>query len=256
MPRHASPIASSVESLLLLTVSVAGNPEGDIAERHAASKLCRALSSHASASTQLFEAAFVAARSLVHVDPSDPSCTNMLDCAIELAPMPGDIVGSLLELAEAAHVGGHHSVVASAIVWLCDVSPFDGIVPASWFAAMRDLTGGYRHRARTAVMKFVSRFGGTNEGLRELVRANEAWFLDPIPIRILREIHRAVPTTTGWSVLALRRGELPPGPLGISFGNEHDEAVRTVHEALESSRSKVHRSELRAFRAELTETWR
>lgn len=87
---------------------------------------------------------------------------------------------------------------------------------------------------RLLVRQWTERFGADNEGIRAIIRNRaDVWFpTRRFRIDILRALHAAEPTASGWVALALRRSEPEAGPLGLSFGNRHDQAVATLREAL------------------------
>ncbi|MEO8900312.1 MAG: hypothetical protein ABI488_01810 [Polyangiaceae bacterium] len=166
---------------------------------------------------------------------SFPAAHDLLIAAREVAVDPAPLVDPMLELCARAHQGGYHDIVVVALLELLEIEAFDAFdVPTHWLLAAGSVTGEADYFLRRLVRRWAERFGADHEGIRAIVRDRaDIWF----PTRrfrmdVLRALHAAEPTASGWVALAARRSEMGSGPLGLSFGDRQSDAVTTLREAL------------------------
>jgi hypothetical protein len=200
--------------------------------RGRAAALCRLLSTDVAAD---------AGRALLAIEAASnclewfPLVRDMLIAAYQLAPDDEILLEPMLRLCAAAHEAGCHETVIVTIFEMLEIPSFEGRIPSGWLVAACVVTFEADSWLRRVVRLWTQRFGADDEGIRAVVRDRaEQWFLtEQFGIEVLRTLHVAVPMTAGWIALAQKRSELPPGPLGLSFGDRHAEAVTALRAALE-----------------------
>jgi hypothetical protein len=145
------------------------------------------------------------------------------------------LLKSLLKLCAVAHDRHHHETVVVALLESLELDAFLGEVPIVWLVAACAVDGEADYWLRRLVRRWVELHGANHEGVRAVVRNRaEQWF----PTRsfrfdVFRAMHVAEPTAAGWVALAERRAEIGSGPLGMSFGDRHADAVAALREALQ-----------------------
>lgn len=170
------------------------------------------------------------------------ACANFPSAVVELltaaratAPDRSKLIQPMLRLCRGAHEAQGHATVVVTLLQLAEIEAFDGEAPASWFLGASGLEGEGFYWLRQLLKGWVCRFGGSNEGVRHLIRElqdalflrkNRFWLADHI------RLHLAEPTAAGWIALARRRSEVERAPLALSFGGRHADAVATLQEAL------------------------
>ncbi|MEO7036595.1 MAG: hypothetical protein ABI548_21795 [Polyangiaceae bacterium] len=186
---------------------------------------------------------------------SFPVAHDLLIAAREVAVDPALLVGPVLALCASSHERGHHDTVVVALLELLELDTFKASdVPAAWLLAARSVTGEADYWLRRLVRRWVELHGAHHEGIRAIIRDRaDVWF----PTRrfrmdVLRALHAAEPTVAGWIALVLRRDELGPGALGLAFGDRHEEATVTLHEALGRRADAAVQVVLERWLAELT----
>jgi len=200
--------------------------------RERAASLCKILSSQVYADEALCADLVRSASACVD---SFPVVHDLLVAACELAPDQSKLVAPLLRLCAGAHAAGHRATVVVALFTLTEVVAFDGEAPGAWLVGTGDLDDEAAYWLRHLVRRWTLRFGGSNEGVREVIRDRQDDFFVELrmPVHEILRLHAAEPTPAGWIALANRRDELKAGPLPISFGDRRDDAEATVRDALQ-----------------------
>ncbi|MEO7036605.1 MAG: hypothetical protein ABI548_21840 [Polyangiaceae bacterium] len=166
---------------------------------------------------------------------SFPAAHDLLIAAREVSVDPALLVGPVLKLCASAHEAGHHDTVVVALLELLEIEALDcNDVPAAWLTAACSVSGEADYFLRRLVRRWVELFGAENDGIRAVVRERaDVWFpTRRFRIDVLRALHAAEPTASGWVALALRRDEMSAAPLALSFGDRHEQATSTLRGAL------------------------
>lgn len=198
--------------------------------RGRAAQLCRVLGSQVTHDETLCADVMLAARACLE---AFPVVHDLLLAALELAPDPAHLLLPMRRLCRLAHEADHHDTVVVALLELLEIDGFDGDVPAAWLDSAIAVAGEADYWLRRLVRRWVELLGAKHEGVRAVVRDRaDVWFpTRRFRLDVLRAMHAAEPTAAGWVALASRRSEMN-GPLGLSFGDRHGDAVAALREAL------------------------
>lgn len=194
--------------------------------------LCRELSCQVSANealcTDLICGAFSCADTF-------PVVHDLLVAARELAPDESRLVAPLLRLCARVHAEGRRATAVVTLFTLTEIVAFEGNAPDEWLASTGDLDHEAEYWLRHLVRRWVLRFGGGNEGVRDVIRERQDEFFVQrrMPIHEVFRLHVAEPTAAGWVALAARRDELEPGPLPLSFGDRRHAAESCLCDAMQ-----------------------
>lgn len=204
------------------------------------------------------------------LEPSEGACSEVMTAALasaddahvlhlllvaahDLAPDETKLAGPVLRLCARAHAERQPASLEVALTQLARVSELERVanVPEEWFA---NVSRGAGERLHPLVRVWFQRSGGEHPGFRALVREHEApLFCKPMPIALLRGIHAAQPTVSGWVALA-GHPDSRDGRLGISFGENQGEAVATLQEARDGAKSDAAFERLSRWLRELSES--
>lgn len=164
-----------------------------------------------------------------------PYAHDLLIAARIAARNDAVLVDPVLIYCAKAHEAGRHGAVVTALAELVRLPAFDCLdAVTAWLIAVRCARHEEGAWLRRLLVRWVRRFGAEHEGIRAVVRARaDEW----LPVRrfrvdVLRAIQAVEPTPAGWVALARQREELRPGPLGLSFGDRHADAVLALRLAL------------------------
>jgi hypothetical protein len=227
---HPYTIRTDVAALWTKALGVASDAETAWPVRGHAASICLLLASELDYDDALALTAVTAASTMLECSPY---AHDLLAAAREVARDESVLLNPMLGLATAAHAAECHDAVVAALLELLQILRFTGDVPPAWLVDACVVTFEVDDWLRQVVRRWVERFGADHEGVRAVVRARaDQWFpTSNFPLGVLRALHAAEPTPAGWVALAARRAELEPGPLGLSFGDRHSDAVATLKEA-------------------------
>ncbi len=223
-------IRADLAALWTKALSIASNPATVWPVRGHAASICLLLAAEVDYDDGLALTAVTAAATMLECAPY---AHDLFVAAREIARDESVLLNPMVELAAAAHAAGRHEAVVLALLELLQIPGFVGDVPPAWLVDACVVTHEADDRLRRLVRRWVQRFGAQHPGVRAVVRDRaDQWFpAGRFPLGVLRTFHAAEPTPGGWVALAARRAELGPGPLGISFGDRHADAVATLREA-------------------------
>jgi hypothetical protein len=240
-----------VGSLVLRSARLAGDSNAIWPVRGRAAALCYTLCRDVAANEALCAEFVRAAAACVE---TFPAVGELLAAAREAAPDESRLVAPLRRLCRCAHDGSHHATVAVTLVQLLEIPEFDGNIPQSWLFDARGLEHEAAYWLLRAVRRWVLRFGGTNEGVRAIIREQQdvLFLRKRLPLPEVLRLHAAEPTAAAWTALARRRAELMPGALPLSFGDRIDDATTALQEALRRQHDPGAHIALEGWLAELS----
>ncbi len=175
----------------------------------------------------------------------------LLEAAETLAPDASRLVAPVSRLCAAAHVEGRHDTVTAGLSQLARWATADEArgVPEEWFASVSRAAD---KKLPYLCLLWFRRFGGDHPGFRGVIRDHgETLLARVIPPAVVRGIHAAQPTATGWIALA-RHAEPGEGVLGLSFGDNEAEAITTLREARDGASDDGVRATLSRWLLELS----
>lgn len=227
VPSHPYMLRADIVALWTKALGVASDPATLWPERGHAASICLLLAAEVDYDDGL---ALTAVRAAATMVDCAPYAQDLLVAAREIARNESVLLDPVLALAATAHAAEKHDAVVVALLELLELQAFAGDVPPAWLADACVVTFEVDDWLRSAVRRWVARFGAGHEGVRAVVRDRaDQWFpTSRFPIGVLRALQAAEPTTAGWVALA---AEMEPGPLGLSFGDRHADAIATLSEA-------------------------
>lgn len=243
-------IASLVHRVVLRSASVAADAGAGPETRRNHAGLCYSLSHHVEQSERL--CADVVGAALRSIDDHHV-VRALLEAAETLAPDALRLVAPVSRLCAVAHGEGRHETVA---VGLCQLARWASAeeawgVPDEWFASVSRAAD--KRRPYFCLLWF-RRFGGAHPGFRRLIRDHEEALLAKVlPAAVVRGIHAAEPTITGWIALA-RQAQPGEGALGLSFGDYGGQAITTLRDARDGATDDAVRERLSQWLAELEQS--
>ncbi|MBI3201574.1 MAG: hypothetical protein HYZ29_08530 [Myxococcales bacterium] len=239
MDQHGS-IDSLVRRLIIRAAKSAAGRGSPVEDRRDHAWLVHSLAPHIEVSERL--CADVVGAALKSIDDHNV-VRGLLEAAETLAPDAPRLVPPMMRLCATAYVEGRHDTVAVGLNQFARWASADEArrVPEKWFASVSRAAD---KKLPYLVLLWFRRFGAEHPGFLRVIRDHEECLLARVmPPAVVRGIHAAQPTVTGWIVLA-RHAEPGDGALGLSFGGCEAEAVATLREARDGASDDAVRATL------------